>query len=102
VSDRDELVKAIADGWSCAGHYNCGAMADDIAEAGRDLDAYKAQALREGAQTLRNVFRDETGNDWNWQDSATIPDSCASLLEAEADRLTAEPGPGAEALRRRL
>lgn len=91
MSDRDELVKAIAEGRGCGGHYNCFATSEDTAEAGRDLDAYRASVLREAAALLRAAPSNGVSNDWNWWDAATIPDSCAALLEAEAERLTGKP-----------
>lgn len=90
-SPRDELVEAIAGGRGCGGHYNCFATSEDTAEAGRDLDAYRAAVLREAAALLRAAPSDGIGNNWNWWDAATIPDSCADALEDEADRLTERP-----------
>jgi hypothetical protein len=40
VSARDELIKLIAGGSSCGGHYNCGPLAEDLRDAAEELDAF--------------------------------------------------------------
>jgi hypothetical protein len=40
VSKRDELIKLIAGGSTCGGHYNCGPLAEDLKDAAEELDAF--------------------------------------------------------------
>jgi hypothetical protein len=44
VSTRDALIKLIAEGQTCGGHYNCGTSSnlqpDELAEAAQELDRY--------------------------------------------------------------
>jgi hypothetical protein len=40
MSTRDELIKLIAGGSTCGGHYNCGPLAEDLKDAAEELDAF--------------------------------------------------------------
>lgn len=59
MSDRRELIRLIAAGNTCGGHYNCGPLKEDIREASMLLDAHDhelAETLRGEADKLSDSF----------------------------------------------
>lgn len=79
MSTRDALIKLIAEGQTCGGHYNCGAsynlQPDELAEAAQELDRY----VHELAEQQRAAYAGDRRRDW------TVAE-VADLIDPEARR----------------
>ncbi|MFF3312491.1 hypothetical protein [Streptomyces sp. NPDC002952] len=55
------------------------------AEAARLVDEALSEHAHALAERIRSVLHVDSGvgNDWDWWDSASIPDKCADLIDPE-------------------